>query len=202
MLNRLKNWFRNLPDKKKYLELITAFLTIPVLLTVLLTNLSRIQDDKKNAMQNTPTLSVPTKEIVIREVITTTPVPTSEEEKPCIPQIGPVSIQNPTENSIVSDNPFSIIMSYTDGSYCPVVWSYRINNSSWSTYTDKSIDIYNVDRGEKKLEVRIRSTVSKEEKILVQNFTYDPPENKVVTPATTQTPVPMPSLVISPLPTL
>ncbi|MCR4329264.1 MAG: hypothetical protein NUV65_01825 [Candidatus Roizmanbacteria bacterium] len=195
MIERLKNWFTQLPDKKKYLELITAFLTIPVLLTVLLTNVSRIRETTPQTKTESPTTS-PTNEIIIRE-ITKIVEPTSESTSACIPEIGIVSITSPKDGETITQNPFSIDVEYTNTQYCPVVWSYRINSSSWSTFTNRSIDIYNLESGQKKLEVKVRSTISKEEKVLSRDFMYDPPSNKIPTPTITSTPTP----TISPNPT-
>jgi len=191
ILQRLKDWFAKLPDKKKYLELITAFLSIPVLLTVLLTNVSQI---KKTSSQpkTESTTNTPTKEIIIREV-TKIIEPTTELVEACIPEVGMIAIQNPKDDEIVTQNPFTIHIVYTDDQYCPVVWAYRINTSNWSGYTNKSIDIYNLEPGQKKLEIKVRSTISKEEKILSRNFTYDPPINKVPTPTITEIPTPIPT---------
>lgn len=196
LLQRLKDWFAKLPDKKKYLELITAFLSIPVLLTVLLTNVSQIKKTTSQP-QTEITTNAPTKEIIIRE-ITKIIEPTTEPVEACIPEVGMISVQSPKDDETVTQNPFTIDIVYTDDQYCPVVWAYRMNTSSWSAYTNKSIDIYNLEPGQKKLEIKVRSTISKEEKILSRNFIYDPPVNKVptptITPIFTPTPTQNPSI--------
>ncbi|PJE62607.1 hypothetical protein COU88_04085 [Candidatus Roizmanbacteria bacterium CG10_big_fil_rev_8_21_14_0_10_39_6] len=199
MITRLKNWFSKLPDKKKYLELITAFLTIPVLLTVLLTNVSRIKETTTPQTKTESPATSPTNEIIIRE-ITKIVEPTSESTNACIPEIGIVSIARPKDGEIITQNPFSIDIEYKNSQYCPVVWSYRINGSNWSVFTDKSIDIYNLESGQKKLEVKVRSTISKEEKILSRDFIYDTPSNNIPTPTTipTVTLTPSPSDFLTP----
>jgi hypothetical protein len=53
---QIRRWYRGLPDKKRYLELITAFLSIPVLFTVLLSNVTTL----KSKAEPTPTPSQPT----------------------------------------------------------------------------------------------------------------------------------------------
>ncbi len=63
MFQRIKKWYKALPDQKKYIEFVTALLSIPVLLTVLLINLSNLNNKKE------PTLTPISKEKVI--VITT-----------------------------------------------------------------------------------------------------------------------------------
>ena len=64
VLEKIKKWYRNLPDKKRYLEFITALLTIPVLLTVLWSNLNNLQQKgavptPTSAVQPTATLRMP-----------------------------------------------------------------------------------------------------------------------------------------------
>ena len=54
MLEKFKDWYRNLPDKKRYIEFVTAILTVPVLITVIISNVSRINEDKKAANVNPP----------------------------------------------------------------------------------------------------------------------------------------------------
>ena len=51
---KIKKWYRAMPDKKRYIEFITALLTIPVLLTVLITNLSNIRQN------NNKPIAIPT----------------------------------------------------------------------------------------------------------------------------------------------
>ena len=47
LTEKARQWYRALPDKKRYLEFITAFLSIPVLITVLISNVSNLQNTKK-----------------------------------------------------------------------------------------------------------------------------------------------------------
>lgn len=55
-IEKLKRWYRAMPDKKRYLEFVTALLTIPVLLTVMISNILSLQ--QKNAAP-TPTPTPP-----------------------------------------------------------------------------------------------------------------------------------------------
>jgi len=176
-------------------------LTIPVLLTVLLTNVSRIRETTTPQTKTDTSAKSPTREVIIKE-ITKVIEPTAESVSACIPEIGVVSITNPKDGETVTQNPFSIDIEYSNTEYCPVVWSYRINGSKWSAFTDKSIDIYNLESGQKKIEVKVRSTISKEERILSRDFIYDPPINKISTPTITPTPtIPIfPTPTISPTP--
>jgi hypothetical protein len=57
--------------------------------------------------------------------------------------------------------------------YCPVVWSYRINNGRYSDFDDKSIALYNPPNGNIVFDLRVRSLISDDEKILKRTFTYE-----------------------------
>ena len=67
-LEKTKRWYRALPDKKRYLEFITALLTIPVLLTVAISNVMNLRQNKA-----TPTPAITTTAAV---AVTPTPTPT------------------------------------------------------------------------------------------------------------------------------
>lgn len=200
-LNNLYKKLVNLPNKKNYLEFITAFLSIPVLLTVVYMNYLSIQEKR---IKETPTPTVaPTQSVVtiIREKVsdsepTANPkTDTSDADKECEPGIGQVNIANPDEGSTVSNNPLEIDIAYEQGVFCAVVWSYRINGSNWSDYTDSNIVIYNMPSGEKKLELRIKSIVSGETQTIERNFSYKNTQ-EVATPTSappTSTPAPSPT---------
>ncbi len=192
-METIKTWYRNLPDKKVYVELITAILTIPVLITVFLTNVNNLKKtnqpnnyQEKVLSANSPqVLSITPEEKInpstsqlaqTKETVT----PTKEE---CKKLVGPVEIIFPKENEIVIKNPLCLDISYRKEEYCPVVWSYRINGASWSDYTDKSICLYNLEAGEKQLELRVKSIVSEDETVLRRNFIY---QSNIVTPSVTQ----------------
>ena len=182
-IERIKKWYRRLPDKKRYLEFITAFLTIPVLLTVLLNNISNIQ--KQQVMPSptpAPTEAItknvtPTKIVTITATVSATPTPASE----CLKQIGPIEIVYPEENDSLNANPICLDIVRQTNQYCGVVWSYRINGSGWSAYTDKSICMYGLEPGVKNLELRVKSIISSDEIILKRTFTAAGP---TPTPAT------------------
>lgn len=187
-LLKIKNWYRELPDKKKYFEVIGAMLSVPVLLTVLLLNLSNLNSNKKN---NTPT-PAPTEKIVI----VTNPVSPVASESPtmtpttpeCKKEVGPVKIMTPSESQLVNSNPVCFNISYQVGDYCSVTYSYRIDKSDWSDYTDKQICLYNLDPGPKTLELRVKSSQSDDEITLIRNFYYKSKE--APTPTTTIVPSP------------
>lgn len=175
VVERVRRWYRALPDKKRYLEFVTALLTIPVLLTVLLGNVSNIQKQKNNDLTPTPSISAAV-------LITNTPTPwlqnTGETQTPtptsvalCKREVGPMEILYPEENASISENPICLELSKQDPQYCAVVWSYRINGSAWSAYTDRAICMYGLDAGKKTLDLRIKSIASGDEEILKRTFT-------------------------------
>ncbi len=172
--DKIKKWYRALPDKKKYIEFFTAFLSVPVLITVILINLGNLNQNKNK--QTTSPVSTPIqieiKTPTLPPLVSSTPslTPTSSE---CKKEVGPVSIESPDEGETVTNNPVCIEISYKIGEYCAVAWSYKINNSSWSSYTDKDICLYNLTDGNKALKLKVKSIASTDEKTLERNFIYD-----------------------------
>lgn len=168
MLQRIRNHFNSLPEGKKYLELITALLSIPVLLTVVYTNYLNLQERDKQAE------AAPQEKIV---VVTGNQTESKEEPTPtnetCKKEIGPISISYPGDGETITNNPVNIIITYDKEKYCSVVWSYRINGGVWSPYSSNSISLYNMENGEKRLELRVQSTVSDDQEMLTREFTYE-----------------------------
>lgn len=167
--------YRSLPDKKQYVEFFTAILTVPVLLTVIVLNLNNLKNSNKTATAPTPTQE--------RPIVVTLPdskdddksrrEPTPEPSKEaCKKGIGPISIDYPEENSTIDDNPIIVDINYEEGDYCAVVWAYRINDSRFSDYDDKSIALYNVPNGVVRFQLRVKSILGGEEKVLTRTFTY------------------------------
>lgn len=189
---RIKSWYRGLPEKKRYLEFITAFLSIPVLLTIILNNIGNIQSrNVKDAEESKEVTKIITVPVDVEKNNNSIPSPTPEQTitpavlptgSQCRRQVGPVEIVYPKENETVNKNPVCIDISYRNEDYCGVVWSYRINGGSWSDYTDRSICIYDLPPGEKELNLRVRSIVSTDEVLLSRNFTVFGP---TFTPAPT-----------------
>lgn len=180
-IEKIRNWYRKLPEKKIYFEVITAILSVPVMITVIILNLNNLNQNKKlptNTNQATPvqivitektqTPSSPSPTQAITPTATPSPTLTPTE---CKKEIGPVEILSPQEGEIISKDSVCIKLS-TKAEYCPVVWSYQVNNGNWSDFTDKGICLYNLTNGEKQLQIKIKSTVSNEEITLKRNFTY------------------------------
>ncbi len=197
-IQKLYQKLTGLPHKKHYLEFVTALLSIPVLLTVVYMNYLSIQEKRiKDAITPTP---APTQSVITiireKEVDREPDAPTPDSDQSateCDPGIGVVEIINPDENETLSDNPLEIDIEYKKGDYCAVVWSYRINGSSWSDYNDNNIVIYNMPSGQKKLELRIKNIASGETQTIERNFTYKNMQ-EIATPTPTPTSSPTPPL--------
>lgn len=181
-LDELKELYRALPDKKRYFEFITAALSVPVLITVLLTNINNLNAKPNTQPTPTPTPIIelknttPTESPAAKKSVSVDPSPTTIQPThtpitQCKKEVGPVSILSPREQSTLENNPVCIELSKQPEGYCAIVWSYRINTSPWSDYTDKDICIYNLPAGEKNLEVRVKSIVSGQETLLNRIFT-------------------------------
>lgn len=183
---------KGIPDKKRYIEFFTASLSVPVLITVIMLNVNNLKNSNK---QNTPaptpekrqeTVYVPVsannsnskntnKESSKDSVLPSPSLSINPSDPACKSEIGPVSISSPSEGEVVTDNPVYIIVNYKLGEYCAVVWAYRINGGPWSVYDDKSVALYDLLQGGVKIEVKIKSIVTGEEKILTRNITYNGP---------------------------
>jgi len=178
VVERIRNWYRTLPNKKQYLEFITALLTIPVLLTVLISNISNLQS-QKNTKLPVSTLAPVIEKITVTSppattpapVQSTTPTPTPTPRQECVQQVGPIEISYPAEGSTVTGDPVCLIVTRLSQNYCSVVWSYRINGGSWSDYTDSPICMYGLTPGVKNLDLRVNSIISTDTTMLQRTFT-------------------------------
>jgi hypothetical protein len=186
--NPSKKRHKNLPSKivkkKPYVELVTAFLSIPVLITVLLLNVTSLRN-----INARPTPTPEPEKVYNGNGFFAAPVrpsravspSTTVDPSPCKKALGPVSISSPGENDTVTDNPVTINIEYgSDSVYCGAAWSYRINGGSWSGYDDRSVALYNLPRGQVTFDLRVRSIVTSDEKSLTRNFLYDPKEPAVI----------------------
>jgi hypothetical protein len=171
----LRKISRGFTHRKHHLDLVIALITVPVLLTVLFTNLLNLQN-KKNAdtkQDNKP--------IIIRENssnVNTTPVVRTEkiiqtDSPSCKKEVGPINITFPEEEETVTDNPVCITIKYDNENYCSVVWSYRINGGNWSEYGSNSVCLYNMPKGNIKFDLRVQSTTSNDQTNLTRNFSYE-----------------------------
>lgn len=188
VIARVKYWYKNLPDKKKYIEFVTAILSVPVMITVIILNLNNLNQSKKQSQSGSIT---PVQIVITGESKTNNSLsPTSNAAQPtislspapllsptqglCKKAVGPVNISSPQEGEVVSTNPVCISIS-TQPDYCSVTWSYSINGANWSPYTNNDICFYNMSSGTKQLQIRVRSEVTGEMITLLRNFVYQNP---------------------------
>lgn len=206
-LNKLKQAYKSLPEHKTFLEVVGAFLTIPVLLTVIISNVNNLNNMSKNKNPDStekhalvPTQTVIQSKTYNNETKSPQTIPTefitpspkvTQNNNLCKKEVGPIEITYPEEQQVVSTDPLTITISRKSDEYCAVVWSYRINNGSWSDYTDKSLYLYNLSNGEKKLDLKVKSIVSGDEVVISRDFTYQNPNISptptVLTPTPTAT---------------
>ncbi len=201
LLNKISNWYHALPDKKKYVEFISAALTIPMLLTVILINLNNIKNQSKTTTTVTPTQTTTPIQIVITGIPTEnkpetpitktipsptiTPSPTSTPSTAtCIQEIGPIEILSPQESEIITTDKVCINVSL-DSKYCPLVWSYQLDNDTWSDFSNNNICLYNLSNGKKQLQIKFKNVTTNKTLTLERNFTY---QNSNITPTPTTTP--------------
>ncbi|OGG09567.1 hypothetical protein A2154_01410 [Candidatus Gottesmanbacteria bacterium RBG_16_43_7] len=182
IVENIKSWYRSLPDKKRYIEFLTALLTVPVLLTVIINNLNTIKSIRNTdqSPNTSPSGSANPVYIITGQTgvipissVEPTPIITPASGTPlaCVKKVGPVEIVYPQQNQIVTKNPVCLDILYQQGNYCSVVWSYRINDGDWSDYSDRSICMYNLEPGIKLLNLRVRSIAASDEVILNRSFT-------------------------------
>lgn len=171
----IKQAMSNLPDKKRYAELLTAVLSIPVLITVLLLNISNLRPKTQESPSIATQSSIPTAPSPLPTQQNQSPspqqTPTLSPQQACIKEVGPIEITSPEEGEIISQNPVCIDIQRNNPNYCEVAWSYRINNDPWSEFIDKAICLYNLTPGEKTVEVKVKSIASSNQTILKRTFT-------------------------------
>ncbi|MGI5841174.1 MAG: hypothetical protein ACOX6N_03095 [Patescibacteria group bacterium] len=212
IFGKVRKSVQGLPDKKRYVEFFSAFLSLPVLITVILMNVNNLNNMKKNTPpgnQPLPTEPAPSPtqsrvkednltaseiEALISSTIkesTLTPSPTSEPDSPtpkvCKNEIGPVEIISPREGEVVGKDPVLIDINHNKDEYCAVVWSYSLNGQPWTDFTDKAIYLYNLTSGEKRLEVRVKSVATGNEVLLKKNFIYQVENSPTPSPQPTTT---------------
>ncbi|MBI1863212.1 hypothetical protein HYS00_03770 [Candidatus Microgenomates bacterium] len=193
MLENVKKWYRSLPDKKVYFELLGAVLTIPVLITVILLNLNNLHGGNgKNNPIPTPQIIKVVETVAPSQNGAVTSTQTSlggaqrvSPQASCKKQIGPVNISSPQEGQVISSGPVCVTISYNTGEYCGIQWAVRIDGSSYSDFSDKDICYSNLPNGNHSVNVKIRSAVdSTQELILLRSFQYTG-GTSAPTPATT-----------------
>lgn len=166
----IKKSVKKLKIRKNHLDWVAGALSIPVLLTVIILNLNNLNSQKKS--NPTPAPQPTEKVIVVPQNNGQTNQTAQPTNSSCKKEIGPISITSPKEGETLSDNPVNITIKYSDASYCSVVWSYRINNGSWSEYDSNSVSLYNLPNGNIKFDLRVQSTVSQDTDTFTRSFVY------------------------------
>lgn len=200
LLQKITNWWNKLPDKKRYIELITAALSIPMMLTVILVNMNNIKAQKEDKNTQNPTttpiqvvIDNPSANTATNSSTTPTNIPTATPTKTeCKKDIGDVEIISPIEDEIITSDNLCINIA-TDNKYCDVVWSYRLNGGDWSEFNNKDICLYNLTAGKKQLQIKIKSTVIDKTITLERNFIYQTSITPTLTPTITPTLTPTPT---------
>ncbi len=202
IFEKIKKWWvslpskwKALPDKKRYIELITAALSIPMMLTVILVNMNNIKAQKEDKTIQNPTttpiqvvIDNPSNNTATNSSIVPTNIPTITPTKTeCKKDIGDVEIISPVEDEIITSDNLCINIA-TDNKYCGVTWSYRLNGGEWSEFNNKDICLYNLTAGRKQLQIKIKSTVIDKTITLERNFIYKNSITPTVTPTSTPTP--------------
>lgn len=167
-------WYKRLPEKKHHIEFLTAILSVPVMLTVIILNLNNLNQQKSATQKQSTDGKIVPIEVIINNPSQVVSSPTSfisNTPPSCIKEIGPISILFPRENEVVTKNPVCITIA-AQSSYCPPTWSYRLDNGDWSDYTDKNICIHNVMNGNRTMQLRIKSTASDDTITLQRSFVY------------------------------
>jgi len=170
---RFTTWFKGIPNRKHHIDFLIALLTVPILLTAMITNLANLRNTNQKSA-TPPPISQPAQIILKDDDDDTQPSISTVSTSPevCKKEIGPISISSPQENQEVTTNPVSFIIRYEDSSYCSVVWSYRINDGNWSEYSSNAPSIYNLENGSIRFQLRVQSTVSNDQEILERTFIY------------------------------
>lgn len=181
----LKKQIKEFHTKKPHIEFFTALLTIPVLLTVFILNLNNLTGNKEKETPKSETIVITQGSPSEKEVIIT--------KKACEAGIGEISIDNPGEGDEVDGNPVMVDIVYDAGDFCEAVWSYRINNGSWSSYDDRSVALYGLPNGDIKFDLRVKSVVNSDQENLTRKFHYSGGKA-----TSTPTPTNAPSPTLSP----
>ncbi len=162
---RIKKWWKNLPEKKKYLEIVTALLSIPVLATAILLNLGSLRGkDSANPAPPAQNVTLVPVELKDKDVTPTT--------KQCKKEVGPVEIVYPKEDSTVKENSVCIEIAQKSADYCSVQWSFKLDEGDWSSFTDKQFCFNNLSPGPHNVKVIVKSTTSQDQTLLERQFNY------------------------------
>lgn len=202
-VEKIKKVYQDLPEKKKYIELISAAVSLPVMVTVLMLNLNNLRQTKSTSNSTpTPSLSQITPTPSLTPVISTTPrlsptltpTPTiTPTPAVCNPDVSSVDFVTPTDNQLISSNSLTIDLTDPATGFCNYLWSYTIDGANWSEYTDKAVSIYNLSPGTKKIQVKVKSIVGTSTKLLSRTVTIQSSSSPTLTPSPTSIPTTIPT---------
>lgn len=182
-IKKIFSSYRKIPEKKQYVEFFTAILSVPVLITVIMLNINNLKTNNKQTPSPTPQIKEEKIYVTVGKLPNSTDSNSSSNTRdkgsstqstsqPCKQDIGPISIKSPEEGENITDNPVVILVDYKTGEYCSVVWAYRVNGGTWSSYDNKSIALFNLPQGKIKLDLKVKSIVSDSEQTLTKSFIY------------------------------
>jgi len=185
-------------DKKKLIDLIIGFLTIPSLITILILNLNNLKESKTDTSDKTT--SNQEKTIIIQNQPTASqsadnnnlpkpsPIVFPSPEENCNPNSDSIQIVYPKENQTVHDNPFCISMKIDENdNSCPLEWAYSVNHKPLSAWSSEPICFYDLKNGEVNLKIVVKNKKSGLTKNYEVNFLYEYEEKSPATPSATPT---------------
>ncbi len=184
---RFKKGIHYITDRKHYVDVIIALLSVPALVTALILNINSLQTKKASStatptvvVQSSPQVVVPTEAV---RIVTqaASPLPTSGPS--CTPGIGQLTIAYPQELQTVSDNPLCIELDYDAQNNCQVVWRYRINGGSWTNYGNDSACMYSLPSGQNTFDLQVKSLSSQNMESYTRHFIYQGAVAPTLTPA-------------------
>ena len=203
-LKKTTEYIKKLPSKKHHLDFIVAILTIPVLLTVIITNLYNISQNKnsqKAEISVSPAVSETVNKLNNSDLNpsaakgetnsaspTTAAISTQPTNTPiqCNQTPQPYTIAYPKEGENVSGiSPVCIVLQPIGAGYCSTKNSYRVNGGSWSGYqdSDQSICLNNLSDGSVVFQLKTKSDKSGIEQQYTVKFTYqEEPSSPSATP--------------------
>jgi len=177
LINTLKKTLKGFPQIKSHLDALVALLTILLTITVLVQNWRNLHSTPQNIPSSKSANNTTGRTIIVQATATPpqnktiTSAPTLPSES-CQKGIGPISIDSPQEGQNVSSNPICISISYQQGDYCSVVWSYSINSNSYSNYANDEPCFYNLPSGKVTFNLKVKSLVSSDTTTLERDFNY------------------------------
>lgn len=190
-LQKTKHVVGKLHKAKPHLDYIAALLTIPVLITAIIINVTNLQNKKPSPTPTPSAHGASYGNTGIQTVkVTSSPVPTDTPN--CIPGIGNISIDSPQNGAIVSTNPICINISYLSQNHCGVIWAYKINNGPLSDYSNNSVCLYNVPAGVVTFNLQVKSLVNSDMKSLGVTFQNAPAVSPTPTSTISPTAAPTP----------